>query len=236
MRENTRISVIIPALNESGWVARAVTSTRPARETEVLVVDGQSEDRTLEVARQSGARVLTAARGRAAQMNAGARAATGELLLFLHADSRLPAGFDGEVRRLLARPDVAAGAFRLAIDPNSRALRLIAAVANWRARRLELPYGDQALFLHAGLFEDLGGFPELPLMEDFELVRRLRRRGRIAIAPRSVRTSARRWRELGVGRTTLINQLAVAAYLAGVDPASIARWYGVRGPGRGGPR
>lgn len=219
-----RISVVIPVHNEGQELAAACASARDDN-VELLVVDGGSADASVETARRAGARLVRARCCRAVQMNAGARAASGELLMFLHGDTRLPRGFAPRVRASLARPGVVAGAFELAIEGPGRSLRWIESAANWRARRLQMPYGDQALFLAASRFRAMGGFPELPLMEDFELVRRLRREGRIDVVAAAVRTSARRWRRLGPWRTTWINQIAVAAYLAGGDIDRIARWY-----------
>ncbi len=223
--EHPRISVIIPALNEAAEIARTLAAARASRDVELLVVDGVSEDDTLDVARREGAKVLKARRGRAAQMNAGARAASGDVLLFLHADTRLPRDFDRAVRESMRRSDVVAGAFRLTIDAGGSSLRLIEAVANWRARKLQMPYGDQAIFTSASRFRAIGGYPELPFMEDFEMVRKLRRLGRIIVLPDSVLTSARRWRRVGAWRATWINQIAVAAYLAGVSPERLGAWY-----------
>jgi hypothetical protein len=126
----------------------------------------------------------------------------------------------------LARPGVAAGAFRLRIDGAGRSLRLIQRIANLRAACLQMPYGDQALFLHHDTFDQLGGFAELPILEDFDLVRRLRRLGRVAIAPAEVVTSARRWCRLGPWRTTWINQIVLLGHYLGVRPQRLADWYG----------
>ena len=216
------ISVIVPALDEAELVGETLDSASDGV-LEVIVADGGSRDGTRELARRRGARVIEAKRGRARQMNAGARAASGELLLFLHADTLLPAGFAHEVRRILAEPGVAAGAFRLGIAGESLATRAIERGANWRSRLLQRPYGDQALFLTATRFVEVGGFADLPIMEDYELVRRLRRTGRVRLASSAVRTSHRRWSRQGAVRTTVRNQLAVAAYLFGVDPERIAR-------------
>ncbi len=218
------ISVVIPALNEAESIAAAVSSALTAEGVECIVVDGGSQDPTVERARGAGATILRAPRGRAVQLNAGARTARHPLLVFLHADTLLSPGYAAEVRRILTRPGVACGAFRLRIEPATSTLRAIERIANLRARRLELPYGDQALFLHADLFHRLGGFPNLPVLEDFELVRRLRRTGRIEIARESVATSSRRWRRHGTWRTTLMHQVAVLAYLGGIRARTIARW------------
>ena len=161
-------------------------------------------------------------------MNSGAEAAEGKFLVFLHADTRLPEGFDHHVRRILTQAGVAAGAFQLQIDGPSVRLRLIEKAANWRSRYLHMPYGDQAIFLRAELFREMGGFPDLPIMEDFELIRRLKGRGRIVIAPAAALTSPRRWEKVGVLRTTLINQLMILGFYLGLEPSRLARWYGAK--------
>jgi len=220
-----RISVIIPTLNEARYLADTLAAARTESDVEVIVVDGGSADGTAEVARSCGAEVLAASRGKASQMNAGAEAASGDVLLFLHADTRLPKGYAPHIRRALEQPGAVAGAFQFSVDGPSRSLRLIERLVNWRSRRMQMPYGDQGIFVRADLFRELGGYPDMPIMEDFELMRRLKRRGRIAIAPAPALTSGRRWLTLGVFRTTLINQLMIAAYLVGIPPARLARWY-----------
>jgi len=220
-----RISVIIPALNEAANVGFAVTSAARGRSVEVVVVDGGSNDGTPEVARSCGARVMSAPRGRARQMNAGATAASGDVLLFLHADTQLPWGFDECVRHALADAGVVAGAFGFAIGGDGAALRVLQRLTNYRARRFQMPYGDQAIFLRAETFRAMGGFPEIPIMEDYELVARLRRRGRIAVLCAPALTSGRRWASVGALRTTLLNQLVIGGYRLGVSPERLARWY-----------
>ena len=224
-KDRPALSVVIPALNEAGQIAETLSALARSSNVEIIVVDGGSPDGTIAVARAAGVRVLEARPPRSIQMNAGAAAAGGDLLLFLHADTRLPAGFETQVRQTLARPRVAAGAFRLKIDGNQRGLRTIEAVANWRSRVLQMPYGDQALFLRSYTFWESGAFPPIPIMEDFELVRRLKRRGRIALAPGCAETSARRWLRLGAVKTWLVNQCVIAAYCAGVSPKRLAAWY-----------
>lgn len=191
----------------------------------MIVVDGGSQDSTVEIAQSLGVKVLFAPAGRAAQMNVGAKAATGDILLFLHADTRLPARFDKLVRTALEQPGTIAGAFALQINASLWSLRLIEWGVNWRSRQLQMPYGDQAIFLKAEVFHNIGSFPELPLMEDFELMRHLKRKGRIVIIPAPVLTSGRRWLQRGVWKTTLTNQIAIIAYLKGIPPEQIARWY-----------
>jgi len=195
---------------------------------EVIVVDGGSSDDTVQLAESLGVKVIAATTGRAHQMNTGARAATGDILLFLHADTILPTSFQILVRTALiktARATPIAGAFELRIAAPLPSLRLIESSVNWRSRWLQMPYGDQAIFLKREVFDNVGGFPDLPIMEDFELMRRLRRLGRIVIVAAPVLTSGRRWLRLGVWKTTLINQIAILAYLLGVSPLQIAHWY-----------
>ncbi len=220
-----RISIIIPVLNEARILSATLANTQLGADVEVIVVDGGSQDGTAELAQSLGVKVLSATGGRAGQMNAGALAATGDIVLFLHADTRLPRGFDALVRQALKQPKAVAGAFALQIDASLLGLRLIERGVNWRSRWLQMPYGDQAIFLKTEVFHHIGGFPKLPIMEDFELMRCLRRFGRIVIIPLPVLTSGRRWQKLGVVKTTLINQLVIVAYFLGVSPERIVGWY-----------
>lgn len=219
-----RLSVIIPTLNEEKTIAHTLDRVRGGSAWEVIVVDGRSTDRTREIARAQGARVVESPPGRGRQLAVGASIASGDTLLFLHADTSLPWGFDDYIFRALDRPGVCAGAFRLLIDAEGRSFRFIERMVNFRSRALQMPYGDQAIFVRADVFHQAGGFPDLPIMEDYVLIRRLRRIGRIEIAPATVVTSARRWIKHGVWRTTLLNQVYIAAYWLGVPPARIARW------------
>lgn len=220
-----RISVIVPTLNEAEHLPQSLLSLKDAKNIETIVVDGGSTDGTPEIAERAGCRLLCSPPGRALQMNAGAKAASGSILLFLHVDTRLPGRFDTAVRRALDQPRVVAGAFRFRLDGPQRALRLIEWGVNLRSRLLQMPYGDQGLFLKAETFHTMGGFPDLPIMEDFELVRRLRRLGRITILRLPAITSARRWQALGSWRATWINQKVVAGYYLGVLPDRLAQWY-----------
>ena len=220
-----KISIIIPVLNEAAIIEDTLCQLRLSSEEEVIVVDGGSRDRTVSLAQAQGAKVICATLGRAHQMNRGAAVATGEILLFLHADTRLPPNYATLVRDVASRKTVA-GAFQLKIDGKGRSLRLVERMVNGRSRFLNLPYGDQAIFLKADLFREMGGFTHLPIMEDFEFVRRLQRRGRITIVPAAVLTSGRRWQKFGVFKTTVINQLIVIGYFLGVPPATLAHWYG----------
>ncbi len=220
-----RISIIIPVLNEEKFLPATLANTQLGKEVEVIVVDGGSQDGSAQLAQSLGMKVLSARGGRASQMNAGALAATGDILLFLHADTLLPKEFDALVRQAMKQPLAIAGAFALRIDTSLFGLRAIESGVNWRSRWLQMPYGDQAIFLKTKVFHDMGGFQTLPIMEDFELMLRLRRKGRIVIISVPVLTSGRRWQKLGVMKTTLINQLVIIAYLLGVPPERIVRWY-----------
>ena len=219
------ISIIIPTLNEESSLAVAVNRAQSGTDIEIIVADGGSSDRTLALAKALQVKVVRSRPSRALQMNAGAREAQGDILLFLHADTLLPEGYDSCIRRISGEPEFAVGAFRLGIEAPGAALRFIEFGANLRSKYGHLPYGDQALFMRRQCFTESGGFPEIPLMEDFALVWQMKKRGRVVLAPLTVQTSARRWQNLGILRTTILNQLIVGAYLAGVSPARLAAWY-----------
>ncbi len=223
------ISVIIPVLNEANTIGSILDRLVDTDNVEVIVVDGGSQDETVTVVRSRNVQVISTPPGRACQMNAGAARATGDILLFLHADTRLPANFDRLIRQALQEPQTIAGAFELRIDAQQFSLRLIERLVNWRSRFFSMPYGDQAIFLKATVFHTIGGFPNLPIMEDFEFIRRLQPQGRITIVPASVLTSGRRWERLGIIKTTLINQLIIIGYFGGLSPEKLAQWYREKG-------
>ena len=221
-------SVIIPVLGEASRINGVIDNIRAAgygTPLEIIVADGDPAGTTLRAIARDGVTGLVAAPGRGSQQNAGAAVARGEYLLFLHADARLPAGaFDEAARLLDSGADLAA--FSLAIRSESLALRAVAAAANWRSRLLSLPYGDQAFCLRRDLFAALGGFAAIPVMEDVELARTLRRAGGVvAISKQRVSVSARRWRAEGVVRATLRNLALLALYSCGVSPGRLARFY-----------
>ena len=220
-----RLSIIIPTLNEAGTIKETITQLQKSKEVEIVVVDGGSRDNTIEIARSLGARVLFTEASKAVQMNAGAAESVGDVLLFLHADTRLPDNFDAKVMAAVNQNGFCAGAFSLGIESDARGLRLIERIANWRSRFFQMPYGDQALFVCRDLFNEIGSFPDFPIMEDFELVRRLRQKGRIRILPESVRTSPRRYLNFGILKTWFLNQIIIAAYYLGIPPERLAGWY-----------
>jgi len=194
---------------------------------EVIVADCGSADDSVAVARAAGARTLVAPRGRGTQLAAGAAAAAGDWLLFLHADCRLAPGWEAAAAAFVAAPGAAgrAGYFAFALDDPSRAARRLEGIVAWRCRTLALPYGDQGLLIARALYDTVGGFKAVPLMEDVDLVRRLGRR-RLAPLGAPLYASARRYRRDGYIRRTLCNLLCLALYFAGVPVRRIARLYG----------
>ncbi len=218
------LSIVIPTLNEVGQLEATLGPIVQHPQCEVIIADGGSTDGTVDIARQLGCRVVTANRGRGRQMNAGAALSRGEHLLFLHADTRLPASFFKEIESTLNTGAIA-GAFRFQIDQPGWGSRWVEWGTNLRCRVRQSPYGDQGLFLRASDFFRHGGFQNWPLMEDYELCQRLRRHGRIRLTPSASSTSARRWKKQGLFRTTLINQLCIAGFRLGVSPERLAHWY-----------
>lgn len=250
-----RLSVIIPTFNEAACLGATLQAlfagaisqaeipdpTRlngtavgldPAQPPgiEVIIADGGSQDGTEAVVQaylqaHYPVRWLSIPGGRAAQQNAAAAVAQADRLLFLHGDTQVAPGYLPLIEYILARPGVVAGAFELAIAGDHPQLRWVERGVSWRSHRWQLPYGDQGLFLTQAQFRALGGFARQPILEDLDLVQRLRRLGQIAIAPSAVQTSARRWESLGVLRTTLINQTMLLGYGLKLPPAWLARWY-----------
>ncbi len=217
------ISIIVPTLNEAGNI-QALAQLQELV-CEVIIVDGGSTDHTCELARAAGLRVSETSGGRGCQQNQGARLAQGDILLFLHADTQLPPDFGQAVINCLAEDTIIAGAFSLKIDGPGIGLRLIAGLANLRSRLLQLPYGDQAIFIRRPDFFRYGPFAEVPIMEDYILIRQLTRCGTIKTLSQEVTTSGRRWQRLGLIRTTVINQLMIAGYAMGISPTRLASLY-----------
>lgn len=214
------VSVVIPTLNESANLRALLPLLSAQGPTEIIVADGGSTDDTVAVARSHGARIVEAPRGRGPQQNAGAAIATGEFLLFLHADTEPPEDFDAIIARALAQPDVTAGAFRFSLREPFAGGWLVERGVALRCAWRQLPYGDQGIFMRRSLFEGLGGFAPWPMLEDLELIRRLRARGRVVITEEISVTSSRRWRERGLVRTFLRHQWILLRYALGWRPQS----------------
>ena len=221
-----RISIIVPTLNEQVCLGATLDALILAPGDELIVVDAGSTDATADIARRYTDRFYQGSRGRAQQMNFGAQQAGGDILLFLHADTRLPPDGLEAVRSALQQPGTVGGAFRLVITPPTPALRLVAWGTNLRSRFGGLPYGDQALFVPRRVFEEAGGYDDVPFMEDIRLVQALRRRGHLTLLPQAVATSGRRWQRDGVLFTTLRNIVLMTLYFCGVQPTTLKRWYG----------
>jgi rSAM/selenodomain-associated transferase 2 len=221
------LSIVIPVLDEARGIAAALAALAPLREqgAEVVVVDGGSRDDTRSLASAQCDRLVDAPRGRGAQMNAGARAARGEFLVFLHADTRLPADGERAIRAALARGEW--GRFDVTIEGADRLLALVATMMNIRSRLTGIATGDQAIFVRRAAFDAVGGFPEIALMEDIALCKRLRRRSQPVCLRERVTTSARRWRRHGTLRTIFLMWRLRLAYALGVDPRRLAHRYDV---------
>jgi rSAM/selenodomain-associated transferase 2 len=218
------VSVVIPTLNESNTIGETIRSVRAQCPREIIVVDGGSCDDTIEQA-SAASFIVSSEPGRARQMNVGAAWASGEVLLFLHADCRPEVGALAEATSLLSRPDVVAGCFRMCIGADSAIYRLIDAGAAARVRLAGLVYGDQGLFLRRKDFHRLGGFPPLNFMEDVFFSQSLRRHGRILVGRRRIHVSSRRWQHAGFIRQTLRNWLLLALAVAGCNPDHLGRYY-----------
>jgi len=228
---NPALCIVVPVLDEAPNLAGCLGALQPLRErgARVVVVDGGSSDDSLAIARGLADLVFVAPPGRARQMNAGAAACRAELLLFLHADTRLPHDADALLRRALQGPRDW-GRFDVAIDSPRTVMRVVEALMNLRSRWTGIATGDQAIFVRKTLFDRIGGFPDQPLMEDVALSTRLKRHGPPACMRERVKTSARRWERHGPWRTILLMWRLRAAYFLGADPAKLALRYGYRAP------
>jgi rSAM/selenodomain-associated transferase 2 len=231
--QTPKISIIIPVLDEAATIEETLTKVASTQDIEVIIVDGGSRDKTLKIteiiSKQLAPflpiKIITSQAGRAHQMNTGAAIAKGDILLFLHADTLLPPDFDILLLKALQNATTVAGAFKLQINAQLPGLRLVEKMVNMRSHFFSMPYGDQAIFLKASIFDEIGGFPDLPIMEDFELMLSLKKLGKIAIIPAPVITSGRRWQKLGVVKTTMLNQVIIAGYLIGIPPHLLVQWY-----------
>jgi rSAM/selenodomain-associated transferase 2 len=221
------LSIVVPTLNEAGLISVLIAESRSAcgPDSEIVVVDGGSSDETVAIARQAMVHAVVAQRGRARQMNAGAAAASGNVLLFLHADTRLPAGADRLIADALKVGNSVWGRFDVRIEPSRGLLRVVAFMMNLRSRVSGIATGDQAIFVRRETFQHVGGFPDIPLMEDIALSKALRAISRPKCLYARVKTSSRRWQRHGVVRTMLMMWKLRWLYHWGADPEYLAQLY-----------
>jgi rSAM/selenodomain-associated transferase 2 len=221
--------VIIPVLHEEETIRQTIESLfaqNKSDSVEVIVVDGDAAGSTLSAIEDDGLTKITSSLGRARQMNAGASAANGDVLLFLHADTVLPDNAFVEINRILKNEKVVAGAFDLSIDSQRRIYRLMAWAGSRRSRITRIPYGDQAIFIRRCIFEEIGGFKEIPIMEDVKLMQIIKQRGeKICISRKKVMTSSRRWEKEGVWFGIFRNLRLITLYSLGVDPEKLVKSY-----------
>jgi rSAM/selenodomain-associated transferase 2 len=228
---NRSVSIVMPTLNEAARITNALTGlSRDFPAAELIVADGGSTDGTAELAAASSAKVIECEPGRGGQLNAGAKAADGEVLWFVHADTAIEPGALGQILTALDDPAVVGGGLSLRFDRDGVALRLLARASNRRARHLGQIFGDQAMFVRRGVFDTLGGFPDIPLMEDFEFSRRLYRTGRLVIVKATSTASARRFEAHGTWPMIAFMQVIKLRYLLGESPESLRRRYAAGPP------
>jgi rSAM/selenodomain-associated transferase 2 len=222
-------SIIVPVLNEADQINPLIEHIHNqgfGPLYEVIVVDGDPQGGTVRIIQDKDVIAITTEKGRGRQMNAGAAVARGEILIFLHADTKLPDGALEKINRALEDQNYVGGAFDLRIDSDRLFLKYIATRASLRSRWNRIPYGDQAIFIRKKYFDQIGGYKEIPLMEDVDLMRRIKKDGKqIVIFPDKVRTSARRWESEGALYTTLRNQILVRLFYLGVSPHRLAKYY-----------
>lgn len=223
------ISIVMPVLNEGGTINRVIARLRGLAlngRAEIIVVDGDPQGGTVGVIEDRSIRTVTAEQGRGRQMNRGAAVAAGAILLFLHADTLPPDDFLTLIRAALDDQRIVGGAFDLGFDTKRRSFKVTELYVSLRTRLTKVPFGDQAIFIRRDYFKELGGYKDIPIMEDADLMKRIRKRGdRIAIIPRKVMTSPRRYEREGLLYCTARNVLLQLLYAFGVAPENLARWY-----------
>jgi len=224
------ISIIVPVYSESNVISTLIHHLQELKykgEYEIIIVDGHPENTTLQIIQSNASiRKISSQKGRALQMNRGAGIAEGEILLFVHADTYLPENGLNVIARKLCSRKIVGGAFRLGIDSSHPGLKIIEIVANNRTNLTRIPYGDQAIFIKKDYFHEFGGYKNIPLMEDVELMRRIKRRGdQIIIIGQKTRTSPRRWIQQGITYCTLRNWIIYMLYSFGVEPEKLIKFY-----------
>ena len=220
-----KVSVIIPTYNESTVLSATLARLKVHQPFEILIGDGGSGDDTVSIARQYSIPVIPAPLGRASQMNAAAGEATGDLLWFLHADSHIDSKGYHAMTTTMAHGNYLGGAFSLQIDSPQPVLRTISRLATLRSRYLNLVYGDQGIFVRREVFRDLKGFAPLPICEDLDFFRKLKKQGPVVLLRENAITSPRRWLSEGIGFTTFRNIAIASLFLIGFSPATLSRWY-----------
>ena len=220
-----KVSVVIPTLNEALILEDSLRAISELNPHEIIVTDGGSTDATVQIAQNEATLVITSKSGRAQQMNAGAKKATGNILLFMHADSKLTWESFRRMKKVMIPAETAGGAFSLQIESEKTSLKVISLMATWRAKYLNLVYGDQAIFVRTDIFQKMGGFSPLPICEDLDFFCRLRKEGRVVLLEEKTHTSARRWRAEGILYTTLRNITIGSLFLLGCSPQILSKWY-----------
>lgn len=220
-----KISVIIPTLNEAVVLEKSIAEVSRHSPHEIIIADGGSEDNTLDIAEKFGLPVVACPPGRALQMNTGAQSATGDVLFFLHADSRVDETSYQKMVAVMEQENKVGGAFSLAIESEKPALKIISAFATLRSKHLNLVYGDQAIFVRTSVFREIGGFSSLPICEDLDFYRRLMAKGPTVILKEKTFTSARRWITEGIVFTSVRNSVITTLFLLGFPPRILSKWY-----------
>jgi rSAM/selenodomain-associated transferase 2 len=223
------VSIIIPVLDEAENISEIIRHIRELDAdgaAEIIVVDGDPEGRSINTIKDECVRTVISEKGRARQMNRGAALATGDILLFLHADTLLPSNAFGLIQAVMNDKGYVGGAFDLGFNTRRRIFKITETYVFLRTRLTNIPFGDQAIFIRRHHFEQLGGYLDIPIMEDVELMKRIRKRGdRIRIIPEKVRTSVRRYEQEGIVYTTIRNWMLQLQYALGVPPERLVRWY-----------
>ena len=220
-----KVSVIVPTLNEELVIEKTLTQIQQLSPHELIVSDGGSDDGTGTIAKKLSHRVITGSTGRATQMNAGANEATGDLLLFLHADSRLEPESYQKMLEYMENPDWIGGAFTLCIESQKWSIKLVTLLANIRSKYFGLAYGDQGFFVRKKVFESMDGFASLPICEDLEFYQRLKKKGPVILLKEKAHTSPRRWIKEGIVFTTARNTLIAILFGLGFPLRTLTKWY-----------